>query len=90
MAEPWGAVFGSDSIKRLFSKKFSDKEKGLQECENVLKDASCVKTKETLRISCLVVCKAINDKVLAVNVKGITLLETTLAEHIGETYEGSA
>ena len=29
MVEPWIAVFGNDSIVKLFSKKFVDKEKGL-------------------------------------------------------------
>ena len=32
-AEPWIAVFGQQTIARLFSKKYSDKERGLQECE---------------------------------------------------------
>ena len=90
MVEPWNAIFGSAAIVKLFSKKFSDKEKGLQECEQVLKDASFAKNKETLRISALVVCKAIKDKLLAVNLKGISLLETTLAEHTDVNFEGSA
>lgn len=90
MVEPWITVFGNDAIIKLFSKKFADKEKGLQECEMFLKDSSVEKTKETLRISCLVVQKAIQDKVLAVNVKGITLLETTIAEHCDLNFEGSA
>ena len=29
MAEPWIEVFGKDPITKLFSKKFSEKEKGL-------------------------------------------------------------
>ena len=90
MVEPWNAVFGRDTIVKLFSKKFQDKEKSLQECEVVLKSANCVKSKETLRISCLVSCKAIQDRVLAVNVKGISLLETALAEHSHLVFDGSA
>ena len=81
MVEPWNAVFGADPIKKLFSKKFSDKEKGLLECENLLKGQSCPKTRETLKVACQVSCKAVQDKVLAVSVKGIGLLETTFAEH---------
>ena len=47
-------------------------------------------------MSCLVVDKAIQDKVLAVNLKAISLLETTLSEHADAlavsdlTFEGSA
>lgn len=81
MVEPWNAVFGAESIKLLFSKKFQDKEKGLQECENVLKSPNFIKNKETLKIACLVANLAIKDKFLTVNLKGISLLETTLMEH---------
>ena len=59
MVEPWNAVFGRDTIVKLFSKKFADKEKGIQECEAVLKDSDSAKTKETLRVSCLIANKAI-------------------------------
>jgi len=59
MVEPWNIVFGSDSIKLLFSKKFTSKEKGLLECETALKSSACVKTKETLKVSCQVSSKAI-------------------------------
>ena len=90
MVEPWVAIFGKDAIFKLFSKKFTDKEKGLQECEEVLKDSQLIKTKETLRIASLVVCKALKDKVLAVNLKAISLLETILAEHAEVNFEGSA
>ena len=43
-----------------------------------------------MRISCLVVSKAIQDKVLAVNVKGISMLETTITAHSELNYDGSA
>lgn len=56
----------------------------------MLKDENKEKSKETLRISCLVVSKAIQDKVLAVNVKGISMLETTITSHSELTYDGSA
>ena len=90
MVEPWNTIFGSDSIKKLFSKKFSDKEKGLQECENILKSSTCNKTRDTLKVSCQVANKAIQDKLLAVNLKGIGLLETTFAMHANLQFEGSA
>lgn len=88
--EPWIAVFGKDTILKLFSKKFSDKEKAIQECEDVLKSKTCTKSKETLKVACLVVNKTIQDKVMAVTVKGISLLETTLCEHADEQFDGSA
>ena len=56
----------------------------------MLKDTNLEKTKETLRISCSVVAKAIQDKVLAVTVKGISFLETTLSEHSHLIFDGSA
>ena len=56
----------------------------------MLKDSSLEKTKETLRVACLVVCKAIKDKVLAVNLKGINLLEAILVEHSDLIFDGSA
>ena len=56
---------------KLFSKKFSEKEKAISLCEEALTDPACNKTRETLKISCLVVNRAIQDKVLAVSVKGI-------------------
>lgn len=90
MVEPWNTVFGSDSIQKLFSKKFSDKEKGLQECENVLKSSACIKTRDTFKVSCQVANKAIQDKLLAVNLKGIGLLETTFTMHLDLQFEGSA
>ena len=59
MVEPWIAIFGEESIHKLFSKKFQEKEKGLQECEAVLKDSTKEKSRETLRVSCLIVHRAI-------------------------------
>ena len=56
----------------------------------MLKDVNFEKNRETLRTSCLVVCKAIQDKVLAVNVKGISMLETTIAEHSKVSFDGNA
>ena len=71
LVEPWIAVFGRDPIMKLFSKKFSEKEKAIGLCEDALKDPACKKTRETLKVACLVVSRAIQDKVLAVSVKGI-------------------
>ena len=59
MVEPWITVFGNDPVKQLFSKKFSEKEKALCACEEKLKDPSFKKTRDTLKVSCHVVCRAI-------------------------------
>lgn len=55
----------------------------------MLKSETFKKNKETLRVSCLVANLALNDKLLAVNLKAIALLETAFVEHTHLQFEGS-
>lgn len=59
MVEPWIAVFGRDPVYKLFSKKFAEKESGISMCEEALKRPDLAKTRETFKVACLVVSRAI-------------------------------
>lgn len=59
MVEPWITVFGRDPVYKLFSKKFAEKESGITMCEEALKRPDLAKTRETFKVACLVVSRAI-------------------------------
>lgn len=55
----------------------------------MLKSPDFENNRETLKIACHVANLALKDKFLAVNLKGIQLLETMLIEHSTLQFEGS-
>ena len=76
-------------MQKLFAKKWTTKEEGLGECEQVLKSPNCARTKETFKAACQVANRAISDKIFQITQKGLALMETALTQHSELVFEGS-
>ena len=82
-------MFGEQPVKKLFAKKWTVKEEGLDECEQILVSLDFARTKETFKVACYVADKAISDKIFQITQKGLSLLETALKQHSDLTFEES-
>ena len=62
-AESYFSTFGEVTVKNLFAKHWSNKEKALGECESVLAAGLVKLNKNTFRGGCLIAARAISDKI---------------------------